>query len=70
MNSTSSRKGTKKLKCMNHDPENSKWGEYAPDMEGCDEIVEVDEKTTKVLCWRCTSRSVTGVNKFGRANHE
>jgi len=64
------KRGTKKLKCMNWDPETSKWGEYAPDENGCREIVEVDSKTEKVLCWRCTSRSVTGVNKFGRANHE
>lgn len=55
---------------MNWDPETSKWGEYAPDETGCREIVEVDSKTEKVLCWRCTARSVNGVNKFGRTNHE
>jgi len=56
------RKGTggyKKIKCMNHDPENSKWGEYAPTLEGCDEIVEVPEETSKVLCFKCTSRSAS-----------
>ena len=47
----------KKIKCMNHDPENSKWGEYAPDLTGCKEVVEVPVETNKVLCWRCTSRS-------------
>ena len=47
-------KRTKELKCMNHDPENSKWGMYAP-RGGCDEVVTVDGNTDKVLCWRCTS---------------
>ena len=51
------RDGQKQMKCMNHDPENSKWGEYAP-LGGCDEVVSVDQKTDRVLCWRCTSRSV------------
>ncbi len=49
----------KTLKCMNHDPENSKWGEYAPP-GGCDMVVEVDERTTKVLCWRCTNKTTQG----------
>jgi len=44
---------------MNHDPENSKWGEYAPP-GGCDMVVEVDERTTKVLCWRCTNKTTQG----------
>ena len=46
----------KKIKCMNWDPENSKWGQYAP-LEGCNEVVEVPAETEKVLCWRCTMRS-------------
>lgn len=41
------------MKCMNHDPENSKWGDYAP-AGGCDELVNVDAQVEKVLCWRCT----------------
>ena len=41
---------------MNWDPENSKWGQYAP-LEGCNEVVEVPAETEKVLCWRCTMRS-------------
>lgn len=49
----------RKMKCMNHDPETSKWGEYAPP-GGCDEVVMVDQRTTKVLCWRCTLRSTQG----------
>ena len=51
----------KKIKCMNYDPENSKWGEYAPSLNGCDEMVEVPVETTRVLCWRCTMRSTSGV---------
>jgi len=51
----------KKIKCMNHDPETSKWGEYAPSLEGCDNIVEVPVETTKVLCYQCTSRSTANV---------
>lgn len=50
----------KKIKCMNHDPENSKWGQYAP-MGGCDEIIEVGKEVDRVLCWRCTSSSVTNM---------
>jgi len=49
----------KKLTCMNSDPENSKWWKYAP-RGGCDEVVEVDSKTDKVLCHKCTMRSVKG----------
>jgi hypothetical protein len=49
--------GYKKIPCMNHDPENSKWGQYAPDLSGCTEVVEVPVETSKVLCYRCTSRS-------------
>jgi len=64
MNSNEVQKGTKKLKCMNHDPEKSKWGEYAPESGECDEVVIVDINTDKVLCFRCTSRSVSGVSKF------
>jgi hypothetical protein len=52
--------GTKQLKCMNSHVESSKWWKYAP-IGGCDEIVQVDIKTEKVLCWRCTLRSTSGV---------
>ena len=51
----------KKIRCMNHDPENSKWGEYAPSLNGCDEWVVVPVETERVLCWRCTMRSTSGV---------
>lgn len=50
---------TKKLKCQNSDPESSKYWKYAPH-GGCDEIVEVDYRTDKVLCHKCTMRSVKG----------
>ena len=45
------------LACMNSNPDESKWGQYAPP-GGCDEIVHnVDANTVKVLCWKCTSKS-------------
>ena len=58
----------KSLLCMNSNPDESKWGMYAPP-GGCDEIVHnVDESTTKVLCWKCTSRSTGGVGSISRFN--
>lgn len=48
----------KTLKCMNSNPDTSKWGDWAPE-GGCRETVEVDENVSKVLCWRCTSRTTT-----------
>lgn len=50
----------KKIKCMNHDPENSKWGQYAP-AGGCNEVMEVGEEVDRALCWRCTSNSVNNM---------
>lgn len=58
------RKGMQTVKCMNHDPENSKWGEYAPEDGPCQEMMQIDERSTRGLCWRCTSRSVTMVKTF------
>ena len=53
---SSKNKQTKNLLCMNSNPDESKWGYVAP-MGGCDEIVNnVDENTTKALCWRCTQK--------------
>ena len=49
--------GQKQVKCMNHDPENSKWGEYAPE-GGCKELMWIDTRSDRGLCWRCTSNSV------------
>jgi|TARA_B110000483_G_scaffold11458_1_gene13217 hypothetical protein len=55
------RKGMKEVKCMNHDPENSKWGEYAPEDGACKELIMIDEKSDRGLCYRCTSRSVSNL---------
>ena len=49
-------KGTQRLKCMNHDPKNSKWGMFAP-AGGCSEVVVCDIQAAKVLCWKCTNAS-------------
>ena len=46
----------KKIKCMHHNPDERKWGQYAP-IVGCKNIVEVPVETDKVLCHQCTSRS-------------
>lgn len=46
----------KNIKCMNHNPDESKWGQYAP-IDGCKNIVEVPVETDRVLCHQCTSRS-------------
>jgi hypothetical protein len=43
------RPGSKLVKCMNHDPEKSKWGEYAP-IGGCLETIYIDEKSDRGLC--------------------
>jgi hypothetical protein len=49
-------KEPKSLACMNVNPEESKYGYVAP-RGGCLELVEnVDENTTKALCWRCTQK--------------
>jgi len=60
------KKGQKQVKCMNHDPENSKWGEYAPE-GGCQETMWIDENSSKGLCWRCTQASVN-MKKGGYAD--
>jgi hypothetical protein len=57
------RPGNKTVKCMNHEPETSKWGKYAPD-GGCKEMMSIDIKSTRGLCFRCTSRSVTNMNNY------
>jgi len=50
---------TKKLLCQNSNIETSKYWKWAPH-GGCDEVVEVDSKTEKVLCSKCTMRTVKG----------
>jgi hypothetical protein len=44
--------------CQNSNPTVSKWGDYCPEDGPCDEWVEVGEKTTATLCWKCTARTV------------
>lgn len=54
---SSKNRSTKEMLCMNSDPENSKYGIYAPP-GGCDVVVKnVDGNTAKVLCNYCTMRS-------------
>jgi len=43
------------MKCMNSNPEESKWGQFAPS-GGCNEVVMVDSSVGKVLCNSCTMR--------------
>lgn len=53
----SSEKKTTSLKCMNSNPETSKWGLYAP-IGGCDEIIHnVSTDTKWALCYKCTMRA-------------
>jgi len=63
------RAGSKEVKCMNHDPENSKWGQYAPD-GGCDETMYIDQNSDRGLCFRCTSRSVSNITDYGHSNDD
>jgi hypothetical protein len=47
------------MKCVNSDPDNSKWGYVAP-RGGCENVVNnVDANTTSVLCWECTSKTTS-----------
>ena len=50
----------KNLKCQNSDLETSKYAKYAPIEGPCVEVVNVPEEVTRVLCYRCTSRSASG----------
>lgn len=61
-------KEVKSLLCMNSNPNESKWGQYAP-AGGCDEIVyNVDVDASKVLCWKCTCRFTGSVGSISRFN--
>ena len=62
-------KGLKEVKCMNWEPENSKWGHYAP-VGGCKEMMKIDENSTKGLCSKCVSASVNQLSKFNRTAEE
>ncbi len=50
----------KDLKCQNSDPDTSKYAKYAPLDGPCTEVVNVPEEVTRVLCFKCTSRSASG----------
>jgi len=50
----------KNLKCQNSDPDTSKYAKFAPLDGPCTEVVNVPEEVTRVLCYRCTSRSASG----------
>ena len=63
------RPGMKEVNCMNHDPETSKWGQFAP-KGGCDELLQIDQTSDRGLCSRCTSRSVSNMNNFNDSFHE
>jgi hypothetical protein len=59
---SSKNKSMKQVKCMNHDPINSKWGQYAPD-GGCQEKMWIDERSTNGLCASCVQRSVNNMRQ-------
>lgn len=50
----------KNLKCQNSDPDTSKYAKYAPLDGPCTEVVNVPDDVTRVLCYKCTSRSASG----------
>ena len=50
----------KNLKCQNSDLDTSKYAKFAPLDGPCTEVVNVPDEVTRVLCFKCTSRSATG----------
>lgn len=52
---------TRTMICQNSNPEESKWGDFAPEDGPCSNWVEVGPKSTAVLCWECTNRSVSNI---------
>ena len=50
----------KDLLCQNSNLETSKYVKYAPLDGPCTEVVNVPEEVTRVLCYKCTSRSASG----------
>ncbi len=46
--------------CQNSNLETSKYVKFAPIEGPCTEVVNVPEEVTRVLCFRCTSRSASG----------
>ena len=60
---TSKRRKTgayKNMLCQNSNLETSKYVKFAPIEGPCTEVVNVPEEVTRVLCFRCTSRSASG----------
>lgn len=53
--------GRRMMQCMNSNPSNSKWADFAPEEGNCEMWTEVSNKTTASLCWQCTSRSVNNL---------
>jgi len=55
--------GSKSIKmiCQNSKPNESKWGEYAPEDGPCTNWNEVGPNTAATLCWQCVARSVSGM---------
>ena len=51
------------LKCMNSQPETSKWGDWAP-VDGCKNSVEVGQDVAKVLCSDCTQQTVNVIGEI------
>lgn len=50
----------KNMLCQNSDLETSKYVKFAPLDGPCTEVVNVPEEVTRVLCYKCTSRSASG----------
>lgn len=59
----SNRVGDQPMKCMNHNPETSKWGDWAPE-GGCGNEVMVGPGVAKVLCSDCTQRTVNEKGEY------
>lgn len=53
------------MKCMNNKPDQSKWGDWAPD-GGCKNEVLVGMDVAKVLCSACTQRTVNEPGDYRR----
>lgn len=56
---TKEKNGRRFMICQNSEPEHSKYPEWGPTVGRCDNWEEVGKDTTRVLCGKCTSRSVS-----------
>lgn len=60
-NKKTKKKGTtKRVRCANHNPAESRWGSAAP-VGGCQEWLEIDQHSLAGVCWKCTNRLANGV---------